>query len=139
MKRLLSVLSLNLMLCGVAIAAPQTMRLDYYHTGNSSREMFSVDRVIIEPLAWPGDLTRNIDDANLGITNLPAEGIAQDDQLHQREHHGHQHERGGAEELPHLAFDDSHLLGTLHAPITGTFDGSTNSARYTVWVDGKSR
>jgi hypothetical protein len=38
-----------------------------------------------------------------------------------------------------IAFDDSRLLGTLHAPITGTFDGSTNSARYTVWVDGKSR
>jgi hypothetical protein len=38
-----------------------------------------------------------------------------------------------------IAFDDTRLLGTLHAPITGTFDGSANSARYTVWVDGKSR
>ncbi len=38
-----------------------------------------------------------------------------------------------------IAFDDTRLLGTLHAPITGTFEGSTNSARYTVWVDGKSR
>ena len=28
-----------------AFAAPQTMRLDYYHTGDSSKEMFSVDRV----------------------------------------------------------------------------------------------
>jgi hypothetical protein len=47
-------------------AAPPTMRLDYYHTGDSSKELFSVDRVVIEPLPWPGDLSRNIDDTNLG-------------------------------------------------------------------------
>jgi hypothetical protein len=49
-----------------ASAAPQTMRLDYYHTGDASKEMFSVDRVVMEPLPWPGDLNRNIDDTNLG-------------------------------------------------------------------------
>lgn len=49
-----------------AFAAPQTMRLDYYHTGAASKEMFSVDRVVIEPLPWPGDLSRNIDNSNLG-------------------------------------------------------------------------
>jgi len=47
-------------------AAPRTMRLDYYHTGNSAQEMFSVDRVVIEPLPWPGDMTKAIDDTNLG-------------------------------------------------------------------------
>jgi len=47
-------------------AAPQTMRLDYFHTGDSSKEVFSVDHVVIEPLPWPGDLNRNIDDTNLG-------------------------------------------------------------------------
>ncbi|HEX8090431.1 MAG TPA: hypothetical protein VF762_16350, partial [Blastocatellia bacterium] len=36
-----------------ASAAPATMRLDYYHTGNASQEMFSVDRVVMEPLPWP--------------------------------------------------------------------------------------
>ena len=66
MKRILPALILSLLLCTVAIAAPQTMRLDYYHTGNSSQEVFSVDRVLIEPLPWPGDLNRNIDDTNLG-------------------------------------------------------------------------
>jgi hypothetical protein len=49
-----------------AFAAPQTMRMDYYHTGDASKEMFSVDRVVIESLPWPGDLSRNIDDSNLG-------------------------------------------------------------------------
>ena len=30
--------------------ATQTMRLDYYHTGDAAHEVFSVDRVVIEPL-----------------------------------------------------------------------------------------
>jgi len=38
-----------------------------------------------------------------------------------------------------IAFDDTRLLGTLHAPITGTFDANASSARYTVWVDSNSR
>jgi hypothetical protein len=49
-----------------SLAAPQTMRLDYYHTGNAKQEMFSVDRVVIEPLPWPGDLNKSFDDSNLG-------------------------------------------------------------------------
>jgi IgA Peptidase M64/Peptidase M64 N-terminus len=50
----------------IVLAAPQTMRLDYYHTGNSKQEVFSVDRVVIEPLPWPGDMSKTIDDTNLG-------------------------------------------------------------------------
>ena len=42
------------------------MRLDYYHTGDAKQELFSVDRVVIEPLPWPGDPGKNIDDTNLG-------------------------------------------------------------------------
>jgi hypothetical protein len=42
------------------------MRLDYYHTGDASSEVFSVDRVVIEPLPWPGDLKQAIDASNLG-------------------------------------------------------------------------
>jgi hypothetical protein len=57
---------LVLLLAVSAFAAPQTMRLDYYHTGNDKQELFSVDRVVIEPLPWPGDMTRTIDDTNLG-------------------------------------------------------------------------
>ena len=56
-----------LLLLSVATqAAPQTMRLDYYHTGDAKQELFSVDRVVIEPLPWPGDLSKSIDDTNLG-------------------------------------------------------------------------
>jgi hypothetical protein len=65
MKNILS--GFALLLVSVATqAAPQTMRLDYYHTGDAKQEMFSVDRVIIEPLPWPGDLSKAIDSTNLG-------------------------------------------------------------------------
>lgn len=47
-------------------AAPQTMRLDYFHTGTSKTEVFSVDRIVIEPLPWPGDLSKSIDNTDSG-------------------------------------------------------------------------
>ncbi len=46
-------------------AAPQTMRLDYFHTGNAFEERFSLDGAVIEG-AWPGPLDRWIDETNLG-------------------------------------------------------------------------
>jgi len=42
------------------------MRVDYYHTGNSHEEWFSLDRVVLEPLEWPGNLNKAIDDSQLG-------------------------------------------------------------------------
>jgi hypothetical protein len=45
---------------------PRTMRLDYYHTGDSSGEVFSLDRVVVEPLPWPGNPRHAVDDSNLG-------------------------------------------------------------------------
>jgi hypothetical protein len=55
-----------LLLFAVTKAAPATMRLDYYHTGDAKHEVFSFDRVVIEPLPWPGDISKTIDDTNLG-------------------------------------------------------------------------
>ncbi|MFN2497575.1 MAG: IgA Peptidase M64 [Pyrinomonadaceae bacterium] len=49
-----------------AFAAAETMRLDYYHTGDAKQEVFSIDRVVIEPLPWPGNLSKSIDSTNLG-------------------------------------------------------------------------
>ncbi|MDQ3906863.1 MAG: IgA Peptidase M64 [Acidobacteriota bacterium] len=49
-----------------AAPTPRTMRLDYFHTGDATRELFSVDRVVVEPLAWPGNPARMIDETNLG-------------------------------------------------------------------------
>lgn len=51
---------------GPLTAAPKTMRLDYFHTGDASHEVFSVDRVVIEPLDWPGNPAKGLDGTNLG-------------------------------------------------------------------------
>jgi len=40
---------------------PQTLRIDYYHSGNANTEMFSLDRVVLEPLAFSGNLGQRID------------------------------------------------------------------------------
>lgn len=47
-------------------AAPRTLRVDYYHSGDASEEHFSLDRVVLEPGAWPGNPARPVDDTNLG-------------------------------------------------------------------------
>ena len=46
--------------------AARTMRLDFYHMGNSAEEVFSLDRFVVEPLPWPGNPRRAEDDTNLG-------------------------------------------------------------------------
>jgi len=53
-------------LFSLPVFAAQTMRLDFYHTGNATQELFSVDKIVLEPLAWPGNPQRAIDETNLG-------------------------------------------------------------------------
>jgi hypothetical protein len=65
-KTSMTVLVFLLVFATSAFAVPRTMRLDYYHTGDAKQETFSIDRVVIEPLAWPGDLSKSIDSTNLG-------------------------------------------------------------------------
>jgi hypothetical protein len=49
------------LLTNLAMAAPQTMRLDYFHTGNAQQELFSIDEVVIEPHPWAGNPKQPID------------------------------------------------------------------------------
>jgi hypothetical protein len=51
---------------GALAATPPTMRLDYFHTGNATQELFSVDRVVIEALPWAGNPAKPIDTTNRG-------------------------------------------------------------------------
>ena len=46
--------------------AVMTMRVDYYHTGNATQEHFSLDRVVVEPLPWPGNPAKPIDTLDRG-------------------------------------------------------------------------
>ena len=57
---------LGVLMPAQAHAAARTMRVDYYHTGNAKQELFSVDRVVVEPVEWPGDPAKAIDRTNLG-------------------------------------------------------------------------
>jgi len=49
-----------------AAAPPATLRVDYVHFGNAGEEHFALARTVVEPLPWPGDLSRTVDDTNLG-------------------------------------------------------------------------
>ena len=42
------------------------MRIDYYHAGNSHDEWFTLDRTVLEPLEWPGNPDKAIDESGLG-------------------------------------------------------------------------
>ena len=70
MKRTLGVVAVSLLFfllpSAVSFAAPRTLRVDYYHTGNSHEQWFSLDRVVLEPLEWPGNLNKTIDESQLG-------------------------------------------------------------------------
>jgi hypothetical protein len=65
-QTLFSVLLLLLAMPAALAAAPRTMRVDYYHTGSVSEEHFSLDRVVLEQLEWPGNPARSLDDTNFG-------------------------------------------------------------------------
>ncbi len=71
MKRALGVVAASVLLCIFSFsipsfAAPRTLRVDYFHTGNSHEEWFSLDRIVLEPLEWPGNLNKTIDESQLG-------------------------------------------------------------------------
>ena len=60
---------LALFLCvlsSIAFAAPRTLRIDYFHTGNSREQWLSLDRTVLEPLEWPGNLNKSIDESGFG-------------------------------------------------------------------------
>ncbi|PYR88070.1 MAG: peptidase M64 [Acidobacteria bacterium] len=57
---------LVVLVSAVAAAAAATMRVDYYHTGTATQEIFSLDRVVIEPAPWPGNPQKTVDETNLG-------------------------------------------------------------------------
>src|SRR4051812_10848697 len=57
---------LTLTLLTAAPAPPRTLRVDYFHTGTASEEVFSLDRIVLEPLGWPGNPAHPVDDTGLG-------------------------------------------------------------------------
>lgn len=62
-KRLALLLSLALFgkASPAAAETPDTLRLDYFHGGTATEERFSIDRLVREPLPWPGNPDRPLD------------------------------------------------------------------------------
>jgi IgA Peptidase M64/Peptidase M64 N-terminus len=61
----LPVLALLTALSALA-APPPTLRVDYHHSGTAASEIYALDRVVREPLPWPGHPSQNLDESNLG-------------------------------------------------------------------------
>jgi hypothetical protein len=66
MKPKLAILIMFLMTSLLPASPPRTMRVDYYHSGTAQAELFSLDRTVLEPLPWPGNPAKALDDTNLG-------------------------------------------------------------------------
>src|SRR6266404_811989 len=66
MRRTFSVVLFSFLFSLLSFAASRTMRVDYYHTGNAQQEWFSLDRAMLEPLDWPGNPAKAIDESGLG-------------------------------------------------------------------------
>src|SRR5215204_2515756 len=82
---LAALLALSLLLPAAgARQATRTMRLDFYHTGTATEEVFSLDRAVVEPLAWPGNPRRAVDDSNLGKYLFEVRDVKSDRVLYSR-------------------------------------------------------
>lgn len=66
-------------------AQPATVRLDYIHSGNALSEQYAVERVLIEPLPWPGDMSRRFDDTNRGVNRVEVADAKTGDLLYSRD------------------------------------------------------
>ena len=56
-----------LALPAAAAEPPATLRIDIQHGGDAGTEHFALERLVVEPLPWPGNPARPIDDSNRGM------------------------------------------------------------------------
>lgn len=85
-RQLLAALALASAAAGAAdLQQPATVRLDYTHSGNALSEQYAIERVLIEPLPWPGDLSQPFDDTNRGNNRLEVADAKTGDLLYSRD------------------------------------------------------
>jgi len=68
----------------ILTATPHTFRVDYFHTGDSHQETFAIDRLVVEPLAWPGNPDAPLDDTNAGVYFFEVRDLATHKALYSR-------------------------------------------------------
>jgi hypothetical protein len=68
----------------VPAAAPATIRVDYLHSGNALSDTYALERVLVEPLPWPGDLAQNLDNTDRGQNRVEVVDAKTGDLLYSR-------------------------------------------------------
>jgi hypothetical protein len=68
-----------------AFAQPATVRVDYTHSGNALSDQYALERVLIEPLPWPGNLAQNFDNTNRGQNRVEVADAKTGDLLYSRD------------------------------------------------------
>ena len=67
-----------------AAPAPATVRVDYAHSGNALQDAYALERVVIEPLPWPGSLARKLDNTDRGQNRVEVVDAKTGDLLYSR-------------------------------------------------------
>jgi len=76
----------SLFAAGLAQAAqPATVRVDYSHSGNALADSYALEQVLVEPLPWPGDTTRKLDNTNRGQNRVEVVDAKTGDLLYSRD------------------------------------------------------
>ena len=64
--------------------SPATIRVDYTHSGNALDDQYALERVVVEPLPWPGSLTQNLDNTDRGQNKVEVVDAVTGDLLYSR-------------------------------------------------------
>jgi hypothetical protein len=76
---------LGALVAGAAQAqAPATVRVDYSHAGNALSDQYAIERVVIEPLPWPGNPAQALDHTDRGQNRLEVVDAKTGDLLYSR-------------------------------------------------------
>ena len=65
-------------------AQPATIRVDYNHTGNALSDQYAIERVVVEPLPWPGNVDQAIDNTDRGQNRVEVVDAKTGDLLYSR-------------------------------------------------------
>jgi hypothetical protein len=84
MLRSLFAAALLLAAAPVFAQAPATVRVDYNHSGNALAEQYALERVLIEPLPWPGNPAQNLDNTDRGQNRVEVVDAKTGDLLYSR-------------------------------------------------------
>lgn len=120
----------------LVLAQSATMRLDYYHTGNTNQETFSLDRVVIEPLPWPGDMAKTADHSGFGLYFFEVRDQATGKLLYSRGFNSMYGEWVTTEEAKHASrtFSESLRFPAPTAPVKIILKQRQDNTFHEVWT-----